>query len=307
MSEHGGVGEVVDSDNVISLCSEHLTESQTTDAAETVDCNFYRHVFFLQFIDIYFGTCFTEPVFELRRPNIYFIPKDGYVFVDADYSQIELRILAHISNDKLLISAFEQDIDIHTKTASEVFGVDIDKVTPLQRRRAKAVNFGIVYGMSDYGLSQDIKVSRKEAAQYIENYFAKFTGVKKYLDDIKEFAKENGYVTTIDGRIRDIPEINNSNHQIREFGKRVAMNSPIQGSAADIMKKAMILVYKRLLKECKDSKIVLQIHDELLVEAKDSEKDLVCKIIREEMEKAADLRVKLKVDVNTGSNWLEAH
>ena len=241
---------------------------------------------------------------EIRKV---FVPKDGYVFIDADYSQIELRILAHMSEDASLIEAYNSGKDIHKITAAKVFNVPIEEVTKSQRSNAKAVNFGIVYGISSFGLSQDLSISRKEAGEYIKQYFMTYPKVKKYLDSVVTFAKENGYVKTLFGRIRPIPEIKSSNFMQRSFGERIAMNSPIQGTAADIMKIAMINVDKRLRNEGLKSKIVVQVHDELLIEALECEADVVSKILFEEMSHAASLAVNLDVDVNKGSNWLEAH
>ena len=241
---------------------------------------------------------------EIRKV---FVPKDGYVFIDADYSQIELRILAHMSEDASLIEAYNSGKDIHKITAAKVFNVPIEEVTKSQRSNAKAVNFGIVYGISSFGLSHDLSISRKEAGEYIKQYFMTYPKVKKYLDSVVTFAKENGYVKTLFGRIRPIPEIKSSNFMQRSFGERIAMNSPIQGTAADIMKIAMINVDKRLRNEGLKSKIVVQVHDELLIEALECEADVVSKILFEEMSHAASLAVNLDVDVNKGSNWLEAH
>lgn len=245
----------------------------------------------------------TELGRGLRRA---FIPSEGCVFADADYSQIELRILAHMAGDAELIAAYSEGADIHRITASKVFGVPADEVTDLLRRRAKAVNFGIVYGISSYGLSEDIGVSRKEAEEYIRNYFETFPGIKTYLDGCVEQAKEKGYVTTLYGRKRPIPELKNSNFMQRQFGERVAMNSPIQGTAADIMKIAMIRVWRRLRQEELKSRIVLQVHDELLIDMYPDETDRVTDILRSEMEHAADLKVDLIADLHTGSDWYEA-
>ena len=235
-----------------------------------------------------------------------FVPEDGYVFVDADYSQIELRILAHCSGDEQLITAYKEARDIHRMTASQVFHIPFDEVTDLQRRNAKAVNFGIVYGISSFGLSQDLSITKKEAAQYIDNYFNTYPGIKKFLDDAVESGKEKGYVTTLFGRRRPIPELSSGNFMQRSFGERVAMNSPIQGTAADIMKIAMINVQKRLSEANMKSRLVLQVHDELLIEAHESEVEQVKDILRFEMEHAAKLRVPLDVDMHTGENWYEA-
>lgn len=241
-----------------------------------------------------------------RKIRKVFVPEDGFQFVDADYSQIELRILAHCSDDDALIQAYREAKDIHRTTASQVFHTPFDEVTDLQRRNAKAVNFGIVYGISSFGLSQDLSITRKEAAEYIERYFETYPGVKKYLDGEVDFAKEKGYVTTIFGRRRPVPELSSSNFMQRSFGERVAMNSPIQGAAADIMKIAMIRVNRRMREEHLESRIVVQVHDELLVEAKNEEIEIVKMILKEEMEHAADLKVPLIADMSIGSNWYEA-
>lgn len=235
-----------------------------------------------------------------------FIPEKDYVFVDADYSQIELRILAHCSGDEQLINAYKEARDIHRITASQVFHIPFDEVTDLQRRNAKAVNFGIVYGISSFGLSEDLSITKKEAAQYIENYFKTYPGIKSFLDDAVAHAKENGYVVTLFGRRRPVPELSSSNFMQRAFGERVAMNSPIQGTAADIMKIAMIGVNKRLKEAQMKSRLVLQVHDELLIEAHQDEVEQVKEILAYEMEHAASLLVPLDVDMHVGENWYEA-
>lgn len=235
-----------------------------------------------------------------------FIPAEDCIFLDADYSQIELRVLAHMSGDEKLIEAYQQAEDIHRLTASQVFHVPIDEVTPQQRRNAKAVNFGIVYGISSFGLSQDLSISTKEAKEYIERYFETYPGIKSYLDGLVEHAKEEGYVTTMYGRRRPVPELKSSNFMQRSFGERVAMNSPIQGTAADIIKIAMNRVHDRLKEEGLESRLILQVHDELLVEAKLSEADRVEEILREEMQQAASMRVPLEIDLHRGKNWYEA-
>ncbi len=241
-----------------------------------------------------------------RQIRKVFIPKPGYVFVDADYSQIELRILAHMSDDDQLIEAYNQNADIHRITASKVFHVPFDEVTDLQRRNAKAVNFGIVYGISSFGLSQGLSISTKEAKAYIEQYFATYPGIKKFLDDSVSSAKEKGYITTLYGRRRPIPELSSSNFMQRSFGERVAMNSPIQGTAADIIKIAMIRVYNRLKAENLKSRMILQIHDELLIETAEDEVEAVKTILNEEMMHAAKLRVNMDIDVHVGHDWFEA-
>ncbi len=235
-----------------------------------------------------------------------FIPKTDYVFVDADYSQIELRVLAHFAEDEKLIAAYQENQDIHALTASQVFGVPMEEVDDLMRRNAKAVNFGIVYGISAFGLSEDLDISRKEATEYIDNYFATYPGIKAFLDGSVEQAKKSGMIRTLYGRIRQIPELSSSNFMQRNFGERVAMNSPIQGTAADIIKIAMIRVHERLQREKLRSSLILQIHDELLVETHKEEVEEVKMIIREEMMQAAKLAVPLVVSVSVGDTWYDA-
>ena len=241
---------------------------------------------------------------EIRRV---FYPKAGCIFIDADYSQIELRVLAHMSGDDNLIGAFKAGQDIHRSTASLVFKTPFEEVTDLQRRSAKAVNFGIVYGISAFGLAKDIGVSRKEAQGYIDDYFVAYPKMHTFLEDLKASGKQLGYVTTMFGRRRPIPELASSNFMTRQFGDRVAMNSPIQGTAADIIKIAMVRVHDRLLKEGLKSKLLLQVHDELLIETYIEEQPLVEAILKEEMEHAADLAVDLEIDMKSGENWAQAH
>ena len=236
-----------------------------------------------------------------------FVPKDGYVFIDADYSQIELRVLAHMSGDQNLIAAYQHAEDIHRITASQVFHTPLEEVTDLQRRNAKAVNFGIVYGISSFGLSQDLSITRKEAEGYIASYFETYPGIKTFLDRLVSDAKEKGYAETMFGRRRPVPELASSNFMQRSFGERIAMNSPIQGTAADIIKIAMIRVKQRLDREQLKSKLILQVHDELLIEAAADEEEYVKTLLAEEMRHAADLAVTLEVDVKSGRNWFEAH
>lgn len=240
---------------------------------------------------------------EIRKV---FIPEEGSVFVDADYSQIELRVLAHMSGDAALIAAYQADEDIHAITASQVFDVPLDQVDSTLRRKAKAVNFGIVYGISSFGLGQDLDISRKEAEGYIEKYFATYGKVKKFLDRTVEDAKKNGYTVTMFGRRRPIPELASSNFMTRSFGERAAMNAPVQGTAADIIKIAMVRVNRRLKEEHLQSKLVLQIHDELIIETKKEELEIVQKILVQEMMHAADLAVPLLVDANVGDSWYDA-
>ncbi|MCD7716856.1 MAG: DNA polymerase I [Lachnospiraceae bacterium] len=235
-----------------------------------------------------------------------FVPDDGYVFLDADYSQIELRVLAHFSNDEDLIQAYREAQDIHTATASKVFHVAPEDVTPQLRRNAKAVNFGIVYGISSFGLSQNLSITRREAQEYIEQYFKTYPGIKRFLDQAVEDAKKNGYVTTMFGRRRPMPELQSSNFMQRSFGERVAMNAPIQGTAADIIKIAMNRVNTSLRSRNMKSRLILQVHDELLVETAIEELDEVRDLMVKEMQNAASLRVKLEVDIHDGKNWYEA-
>ncbi len=235
-----------------------------------------------------------------------FLPKEGSLFLDADYSQIELRVLAHMSGDQTLIDAYRQAQDIHRITASQVFHIPFDEVTDLQRRNAKAVNFGIVYGISSFGLGEDLGITRQEAAEYIKQYFATYPKIKQFLDSLVKQAKEKGYVTTLFGRRRPVPELSSSNFMQRSFGERVAMNSPIQGTAADIIKIAMLRVHDRLCAEGLESRLILQVHDELLIETKESERERVAKILSEEMRNAAQLSVSLEVDMHGGYDWYEA-
>lgn len=245
----------------------------------------------------------TELGREIRKM---FVAKDGYVLVDADYSQIELRVLAHIANDETMINAFRNNEDIHAVTASQVLGIPLEDVTKEQRSSAKAVNFGIVYGIGEYSLAQDLHISVKEAKAYIESYLEKYHGVRNYMESIKEQAKKDGYVKTMLNRIRYIPELKSPNYNIRQFGERVALNTPIQGTAADIIKLAMVRVDNRLINEGLKSKLILQVHDELIVEAHKDEVDKVKQILSEEMQNAMKLNVPLKVDMSTGHSWYDA-
>lgn len=241
-----------------------------------------------------------------RRIRKVFVPKAGCVFMDADYSQIELRVLAHMSGDEQLIEAYRMEQDIHRITAAKVFHTPFEEVTDLQRRNAKAVNFGIVYGISSFGLSQDLSISRKEAAEYIDQYFATYPKVKEFLDKLVHDAKEQGYITTMFGRRRPIPELSSSAFMQRSFGERVAMNSPIQGTAADIIKIAMIRVWKALREAGLKSRLILQVHDELVIETALEEEEQVRQILTENMKAAAELAVTLEIDLHTGENWYEA-
>lgn len=243
---------------------------------------------------------------EGRRLREYFIASPGCVLCDADYSQIELRVLASVADDKAMIAAFNSDTDIHTVTAAQVFGMPEDMVTSELRRRAKAVNFGIIYGIGAFSLSQDIGVSRKEAEQYINGYLSTYPSVSRYMNEVIENAAENGYVTTLFGRRRYLPELAASNRMVRAFGERAARNAPIQGTAADIIKIAMIKVSKRLREALPGSRLILQVHDELIVECPEKDASVACKILEEEMENAATLAVKLKVEAHSGKSWLEA-
>ena len=246
----------------------------------------------------------TELGRELRK---IFIAKDDAVLLDADYSQVELRVLAHISGDKTMIDAFNKDDDIHAITASQVFNVPLEEVTKQMRSEAKAVNFGIVYGISDFGLATNIKTSRKKAKEYIEKYFEKYPQIKAYMDNTVEKCKEVGYVETLWGRKRYVPEINSNNYNVRQFGERVAMNAPIQGTAADIIKIAMVSIQKELKERKFKSKLILQVHDELVIEANNDELEEVKELLIRNMQEVAKLKVPLQVDANIGKTWFEAH
>jgi len=241
-----------------------------------------------------------------RQIRKVFVPQDGYVFLDADYSQIELRVLAHMSEDATLIEAYRENADIHRTTAALVFHTPYEEVTELQRRNAKAVNFGIVYGISGFGLSRDLNISKKQAEKYIEDYFETYPDVKRFMDELVEQGKQKGYVTSLFGRIRPIPEFASKNFMQRQFGERIAMNSPIQGTAADIIKIAMIRVHKKLKEGNYKSRLILQIHDELLIETHKDEIDEVKQILETEMVHACDLAVPLIAEVKQGINWYEA-
>ena len=245
----------------------------------------------------------TELGREMRR--FFIASNEDSVLIDADYSQIELRLLAHIARDQVMTDAFVSGEDVHAVTASQVFGVPLDKVTPEMRKRAKAVNFGIVYGIGEFSLAQDIGVPRKVAGEYIKNYFAKYTGIDAYLSAAVESEKALGYVETIFGRRRYIPELTSSKAMLRAFGERVAMNSPIQGSSADIIKLAMINVSKALKAEGLNARLILQIHDELIVESSKADAPRASEILRREMEKVVSLTVPLTVDLQLGSSWFE--
>ena len=245
----------------------------------------------------------TELGREMRK---FFIADDGKVLVDADYSQIELRVLSDIADDKAMIDAFNNGDDIHAITASQVFKMPLQMVTPLMRSRAKAVNFGIVYGIGAFSLAKDIGVSRAEADRYIKDYLHHYSGVDRYMNEVVEEAKKNGYVKTLFGRRRYLPELSSSNGMLRAFGERVARNMPIQGTAADIIKIAMIRVYTRLKEENLNARLILQIHDELIVEAPENEKTKAELIVKEEMENACKMKVLLKSDAHSGESWYDA-
>jgi DNA polymerase-1 len=243
----------------------------------------------------------TDEGKQIRR---IFVPGSGYDYLlSCDYSQVELRILACIAQDELLLQAFKEGQDIHAHTAAEVFGVPLEEVTSQMRSRAKAVNFGIVYGISDFGLANQLKVTRKEAAGYIESYFARYTGVKRYMESIVATAREQGYVSTLMGRRRYLPDIRSSNFNLRSFAERTAINTPIQGTAADIMKQAMLAVQRALNEAGLRSRILLQVHDELLLEVPADEREQAAELVRREMENAARLEIPLLAEVNFGTDW----
>ncbi|MBI4690351.1 MAG: hypothetical protein HY754_08815 [Nitrospirae bacterium] len=242
-----------------------------------------------------------------KRIRETFIPEKGDLLISADYSQVELRILAHLSEDKVLVEAFRSGVDVHTKTASEIFGVAEDKVTSGMRRTAKTVNFGVIYGISPFGLSETLSISRDEAKTYIEKYFERHPGVKRYIETVLNDIRQRGYAMTLLGRRRPIPELLSQNSNTRSLGERLAVNSPIQGTAADIIKIAMINICRRLKEDRLDARMILQVHDELLLEAPESEIETVMEILKTEMEGAMKLAVPLKVDIGYGRNWAEAH
>ena len=271
------------------------------------------HSFFHQTITATGRISSTEPNlqniptrFELgKQVRKIFKPEPGKVYIDADYSQIELRVLAHMSEDTHMVQAFKDGEDIHRQAASKVFKTPMEEVTKEQRSNAKAVNFGIVYGISDFGLGEQLGISRKIAKQYIEEYLQEYAGIKNFMDDMKEKAKETGYVETLFNRRRYIPELKSNNYMVRQFGERAAMNTPIQGTAADIMKIAMINVYKKLIEENLEAKIVLQVHDEMMIEAPLAEAEKVKEIVKTEMESAIKLNVPLIAEVSEAENWYE--
>jgi DNA polymerase-1 len=236
-----------------------------------------------------------------------FVPEEGHILISSDYSQIELRVLAHISGDPVLNDTFKKDEDVHTRVAQEVFGVTNGGVTHEMRRTAKVINFGIIYGMSSFGLAKELGVSQRDAQHYIDDYFAKHQGVKAYMDGIQEVAREKGFVQTLFGRIRYIPEINNHDNNIRQLGERAAMNTPIQGTAADIIKMAMVNIHNKVREKGLLSRLIMQIHDELVFEVPHDEEDAMEALIKEEMEQVVTLSVPLKVSLGKGRSWAEAH
>ena len=244
---------------------------------------------------------------EGRRIRQAFVAPEGFTLLAADYSQIELRIMAHLSADKGLLTAFDKELDVHRATAAEVFGMQLEEVTDDQRRSAKAINFGLMYGMSAFGLAKQLGISRGEAAEYVDLYFDRYPGVKQYMDDIRAKASEKGFVETVFGRRLYLPEINARNAQRRQYAERSAINAPMQGTAADIIKRAMITVYDWLSEERPGARMIMQVHDELVFEVEDDQVDAVTDKVTELMNGAAELSVALKVDVGTGSNWDEAH
>jgi DNA polymerase-1 len=246
----------------------------------------------------------TEEGRKIRRA---FIAEEGHLLLSADYSQVELRVLAHLSEDRVFCDAFARDEDIHTRTASEVFDIMPGLVTPEMRRQAKTINFGVIYGQGAFGLARELGVSTKTAKEFIDNYFARHSGARQFLDDCVKEAEEKGYVTTILGRRLPIPDIASKNGNVRAFAQRNAVNYPIQGSAADIIKKAMVRVFDEIRKEGLKSRLIMQVHDELIFEVPEEEKDAMERLVRREMEHAVSLTVPLKVDVNYGRNWSEAH
>ena len=236
-----------------------------------------------------------------------FVPEEGYILISSDYSQIELRVLAHISGDQVLLDTFQKDGDIHSRVAQEVFGVGEGGVTQEMRRTAKVINFGIIYGMSSFGLAKELGISQRDAQYYIDDYFEKHQGVKAYMEGAQEEARERGFVQTLFGRIRYIPEINNHDNNIRQLGERAAMNTPIQGTAADIIKMAMVNIHKKIRERRLLSRLIMQIHDELVFEVIENEADAMETLIREEMEQVVSLSVPLKVSLGRGHSWAEAH
>jgi DNA polymerase-1 len=244
---------------------------------------------------------------EGRRIREAFIPEKGRSILSADYSQIELRILAHLSGDSLLVETFQEDRDVHAATAAEIFHVSPDRVNPEMRRLAKVINFGIIYGMSAFGLAKELGIQPAVAQAYIANYFQKYHGVRDYIDRSLEAAREMGYVTTLMNRRRYLPDIKSQNRSVRQFAERIGINAPIQGTAADLIKAAMIQIHRRLMQEGRETKLTLQIHDELVFEVPEGELEGVRALVKEEMEGVMKLSVPLKVDIGVGKNWAEAH
>jgi DNA polymerase-1 len=244
---------------------------------------------------------------EGRRIRRAFVAPESYKMLAADYSQVELRIMAHLSDDKSLLRAFSEGADIHSATAAEVFGVSLEEVTKDQRRSAKAINFGLIYGMSAFGLAKQLDVDRVEAQRYIDLYFARYPGVKQFMDNIRDSARDKGYVETVFGRRLYLPDINARNGQRRQYAERTAINAPMQGTAADIIKRAMIDIDQELLTGKYDARMIMQVHDELVFEVAESQLDKLTKMIQQKMSDAAELKVPLVVDVGIGDNWDEAH
>ena len=242
-----------------------------------------------------------------RKIRNFFVGENDNMIMDADYSQIELRVLSHIADDPVMINSFKEGIDIHKTTASQVFDIPIDEVTNQMRSHAKAVNFGIVYGISGFGLAKNISTTTKEASNYIQKYLEKYNKIQEFMNNVVDTAKKDGYVNTLFNRRRYIPELNNKNKNIVEFGKRIAMNTPIQGTAADIIKIAMNRIYKRLKENNLNSKLIMQVHDELIIEVIPDEIEIVKDIMKKEMENVISLKVPLEVDLNIGKTWYEAH
>ena len=244
---------------------------------------------------------------EGRRIREAFVSPKGSKILAADYSQIELRIMAHISKDEGLLKAFQKELDIHTATAAEIFGIDLESVTGEQRRSAKAINFGLIYGMSAFGLSKQLKTNRNEAQDYIELYFSRYPGVKQYMDQTKETARDTGYVETVFGRRLYLPDIDASNYQRRQYAERSAINAPMQGTAADLIKKAMIRLHHEIIQQSLGAKIIMQVHDELVLEVIERDLIEVSKLTQEIMSNVANLELDLKVDIGIGDNWEQAH
>ncbi|MBD3307493.1 DNA polymerase I, partial [candidate division KSB3 bacterium] len=244
---------------------------------------------------------------EGRRIRQAFVPQEGYLLLSADYSQIELRILAHVTGDEELIKAYRHDEDIHTKTAVQLFGLPASEITPAMRREAKTVNFSVIYGISAFSLSKDLFIPRKEAQRYIDEYFVLYRGVKRFIDDTIALARKQGYVTTLLNRIRYIPEIHSKNRNVRQFAERMAVNTPIQGTAADMIKLAMIALHQQLTRDYPDAKMIMQVHDELVLEIPEQQVEAITALVTNTMESVLILNVPVKVEAHAGRNWDEAH